>query len=236
MVKRKRISGNILEINTASTQMSTTKKFENKRWLENDQVIVFRHTKTLEMIYAGQNVLDIGCGDGLLLGALIKKGVSASGVDLSEEAVKKCKEKGFSSSVVDVSSEALPFKDNTFDTVVMLDVLEHVYVPGDLLEEAKRVSRKYIIIGVPNFSSLPARLQVAFGRVPENNKPNKGHIYWFNYDVLMEMLRSHKLKPVVLEANVFWENKPVVGRLMKFLVKTYPSFFALSFIIKVEKF
>ena len=55
---------------------------------------------------------------------------------------------------------------------MLLDVLEHHFEPSKLLAEAIRVSRKYIVLSVPNFNSLKARLQVLFGKVPLNNKPN----------------------------------------------------------------
>ena len=214
---------------------NSVKEFENKRWREGDQAFVFRHAKALEMVEKGQKVLDIACGDGLLLSALAQKGVSASGIDISEEGVKKCREKGLDVSVVDIATENLPFADGTFDTVVMLDVLEHVYAPETLLQEAVRVSKKYIIISVPNFNSLPARLQVLRGGVPENNRPNKGHVYWFNYGNLVKMFDQHKLHVVDLRTNTFFENKFLLGDLTRFLVRMFPSLFALSFVVKLEK-
>ena len=214
---------------------SSVKEFENKRWREGDQAFVFRHAKALEMVEKGQKVLDIACGDGLLLSALSQKGVRASGVDISEEGVKKCREKGLNASVVDVATENLPFADGTFDTVVMLDVLEHVYAPETLLQEAVRVSKKYIIISVPNFNSLPARLQVLRGGVPENNRPNKGHVYWFNYRILASMLLKHSLVITHVEANTFSERIPVLGSITRFFTAIFPNLFGLSFVVKVEK-
>jgi len=89
-------------------KMNSVKEFENKRWRKSNQAIVFRHAKTIEMIEKGQKVLDIGCGDGLLLSALAQKGVSAFGIDISEEGVKKCREKGLDVSVVDITTEKPP--------------------------------------------------------------------------------------------------------------------------------
>lgn len=217
-------------------EKSSIKEFENKRWLEGDQVFVFRHAKALEMVEKGQKVLDVGCGDGLFLSALAQKEVLASGVDISEEGVKKCREKGLDVSVVDISIENLPFQDGAFDTVIMLDVLEHLYAPEALLQEAARVSKKYIIISVPNFNSLPARLQVLFGNVPENNRPNKGHVYWFNYKILKKMLENNNIKQITLKTNTFWEQKIVLDKFMKLLAQTWPSLFALSFVFKLEKY
>lgn len=43
----------------------------------------------------------------------------------------------------------LPFKDSSFDTVVLGDMLEHALHPEQVLEEAKRVTRSRIVITVP---------------------------------------------------------------------------------------
>lgn len=216
-------------------EKSSIKEFENKRWLEGDQVFVFRHAKAIEMVEKGQKVLDVGCGDGLFLSALAQKEVLASGVDISEEGVKKCREKGLDASVVDIATENLPFADDTFDTVIMLDVLEHLYAPEALLQEAARVSKKYIIISVPNFNSLPARLQVLFGNVPENNRPNKGHVYWFNYGILVSMLSKHSFIITQVEVNTFFERVQAVGSVTRFFTTIFPNLFGLSFVVKAEK-
>lgn len=214
---------------------SEVSEFENKRWREGDQKLVFRHTQTIDMVEKGQKVLDVACGDGLLLNALSQKGAIVSGVDISEEGVKKCKEKGLDVSIVDIATEDLPFADDSFDVVTMLDVLEHLYAPEKLLKEATRVSKKYIIISVPNFNSLPARLQVLFGKVPENNRPNKGHVFWFNFGNLMKMTGNEGLHVADLRVNTVYESVFFIGSIMKFLAKVFPSALALSFVVKFEK-
>jgi len=202
----------------------SVQELENKRWENNNQRVVFRHKEALKMVGRG-NVLDIGCGDGLFLSML--KNNEVEGVDVSNEGLKKCVEKGLKVSLCDFSKDKLPFSDDKFDNVIILDVLEHLYFPGPLLEEAKRVSKKNIIISVPNFNSLPARLQILFGKVPENNVANKGHIYWFNLNILKKMLEDNGLKIVDLRMNTFWR--------LNFFTKIFPSLFALSFVLRVEK-
>lgn len=216
-------------------EKNSVKEFENKRWREGDQAFVFRHAQALEMVEKGQKVLDIACGDGLLMRALKKNGALVSGVDISEEGVKKCREKGLDVSVVDIAAEKLPFPNRTFDVVIMLDVLEHFYSPEFLLREAIRVSKKDIIISVPNFNSLPARLQVLMGKVPENNRPNKGHVFWFTYDNLTKMCKENNLNIAEFRTNTFFENKLILGHITKLCVRVFPSLFALSFVVKLEK-
>jgi len=210
------------------------KNFENIKWKNKKQNKTFRHVMALGMIDKGK-VLDLGCGDGLFLNTLKKKGFKAMGLDISEEAIRKCRKKGLSAEVFDFGKQKLNFKDNEFDYVVMLDILEHLYNPAFLLKEAKRVSKKYLLVSIPNFNSLPARIQVLCGRVPENNKPNKGHIYWFNYNTLLDLIKKENLKIKEEKFNTFWENKPILGLINKFLAKKFPQVFSLSFVLKLKK-
>lgn len=208
--------------------------FENIRWSEKPQRAEFRHRAAVGLVPKG-TALDVGCGDGLLLMMLGQKGVVAKGIDLSDVAVAQCKAKGLTALQGDFTKDPLPFADRSFDTVIALDVLEHVYDPEAVLKEMIRVSSKNIIIGVPNFSSLPARLQTLFGKVPENNHPHKGHIYWFNWMVLTTLVRKNNLRIIELRVNAPWERVPVVGMMTKSLACAFSNLFALSFVIVCEK-
>jgi cyclopropane fatty-acyl-phospholipid synthase-like methyltransferase len=92
-------------------------------------------------VRAGSDVLDLGCGAGML--ALLKrKGVTLAGVDLSGECALAARRNGY-----DVTYRAeltrLPFADAAFDYVVSLDVLGHVgFAEKDaVLAEIERVLR-----------------------------------------------------------------------------------------------
>ncbi|MDO8579544.1 MAG: methionine biosynthesis protein MetW [bacterium] len=210
------------------------KQFENNRWQREDQAIQFRHRATLAMIDSG-TVLDLGSGDGLLLDLLRKRGITGKGLDLSEKGVSKANFKGLDTKVFDFGSNKLPFPDNSFDTVVMLDILEHLYDPQFLLREAARVSKKNIIVGVPNFSSLPARLQTFIGRVPENNQPKKGHVFWFNLPVLQKLFSHTELSLIKLESNTIFESIPLISFVTKLSARAMPNLFSLSFVTLARK-
>ncbi len=203
--------------------------FEDKRWKENPQKTEFRHRATVDLISNG-TVLDIGCGDGLLLKLLREKGIQPTGVDISPEAIRRCKEAGFEASEHSLDNK-LSYADNSFDTVTALDILEHVYDPLFVLKEAARASREYVIVSVPNFSSVPARLQVLRGQVPENNRPQKGHLYWFNEPVLRSMAEKAGLQPVEIKMNTFFP----FSKLGTGAVSMWSNGLALSFVAKFKK-
>jgi methionine biosynthesis protein MetW len=203
--------------------------FENNRWDADDQPFVYRHEAALELL-EGKKILDFGCGNGFFMALMKKKGHEVYGVDISDVGIGKCKKKGLDNVYV-IDGEKTEFEDKSFDEVVILDVLEHVYTPNIILREAARLSDT-IIFGVPNFNSLPARLQMLFGNAPENNRPKKGHIYWFNYKIILDLLQKEGLEIIQLKTNTFWETKPVFKFIMKKLKVLHPNLFALSLIVK----
>lgn len=206
----------------------SVKDFEDKRWRETPQKREFRHTEAAKL--AEGATLDVGCGDGLFLKLLREKGLKAEGVDISTEAIALCRAAGFEAHQHSLD-DALPFPDNSFDTVTLLDVLEHVYDPLFVLKEAERVARKSVVISVPNFSSLPARLQVLLGKVPENNRPNKGHLYWFNYPVLTALAQKTGWQIETLSMNTF----SPFSKFGDVAQNAMPNIFALSFVARLTK-
>ena len=92
-------------------------------------------------VRAGSSVLDLGCGAGML--ALLKrKGITLTGVDLSEECALAARRNGYDLTCAAQLNE-LPFADDSFDYVVSLDVLGHVeFKEKDaVLSEVARVLR-----------------------------------------------------------------------------------------------
>jgi 2-polyprenyl-3-methyl-5-hydroxy-6-metoxy-1,4-benzoquinol methylase len=86
-------------------------------------------------------VLDIGCGDGLLLYQMHLKGWSVIGLDFDRDAIEAAREKygkfGFELLQTDLMSARFP--DNSFDAVTMNHVIEHVPDPIALLAEVNRI-------------------------------------------------------------------------------------------------
>jgi len=208
--------------------------FENQKWQKKEQGINFRLKAALAMIEKGP-VLDLGCGDGVFLELLKNKGIEGRGLDISEVAIARTKSKGLSAEQFDFGSQRLPFADNDFSLVVLLDVLEHLYQPPNILQEARRVAKE-VVVAVPNFNSLPARLQTLLGRVPENNLAKKGHIYWFNLDVLQKMLKETGWQIMETKNNTFFERYFLLKNIFRFLAEVFPNLIALSFVIKAKRY
>ncbi len=87
----------------------------------------------------GKRVLEVGCGTGLVLEPLARIASSAVGIDLSEGMLQKARERGLT--VHQASATALPFSDNSFDTVLSFKVLAHIEEIRQAVSEAVRVTR-----------------------------------------------------------------------------------------------
>ncbi len=92
-------------------------------------------------VRAGSTLLELGCGAGML--ALLKrKGITLTGVDLSNECALAARRNGYDSTFT-AELTRLPFAAASFDYVASLDVLGHVgdEEKDDVLAEIKRVLR-----------------------------------------------------------------------------------------------
>lgn len=101
-------------------------------------------------------VLDLGCGIGLTLGILGQEYQNAIGCDISDHALEgtmaMLKQVGAKNKVIKYNGKKLPFRANTFDAVLSLEVIEHAPDPILMLKEIQRVLKKngILIITTPN--------------------------------------------------------------------------------------
>jgi ubiquinone/menaquinone biosynthesis C-methylase UbiE len=97
--------------------------------------------------------LDFGCHDGTFLDTLKSKKIERLiGVDIAEKAIEKAKRLFPELDIIKIETAAkLPFDNKTFDSITILDVLEHVYEQTELLSELNRVLKPEarIIVTVP---------------------------------------------------------------------------------------
>jgi SAM-dependent methyltransferase len=102
---------------------------------------------------AGESVLDVGCGFGPLTDFLRANGFKAIGVDLLEDCVVAGRKRFPQADLRVARTDELEFPDKSFDTVVLKDVIHHVYEEDDVgkfLADVKRVARRRVVILDPN--------------------------------------------------------------------------------------
>lgn len=109
----------------------------NKAWLGGELNFYFRYKrKIIERKIIG-TCLNVGCGGHLIKGA--------KNIDKEVDACK------------------LPYKENSYDTVILSDVIEHVKDWEKALNEAIRVARKKVIVTVPAHNWLWSDYDAALG-------------------------------------------------------------------------
>lgn len=112
-----------------------------------------------KMIGASQKkILDLGCGNGRV-GALFVENNEVFGIDFSESAIAEAKKRGIKAQVGDINSK-LPFNDEAFDTVLLIEIMEHVFDPLFLLQESYRVLKKggTLLCAIPNAANIINRI------------------------------------------------------------------------------
>jgi len=99
-----------------------------------------------------ETVLDAGCGEGFTMDKLLKNGVGKiiEGIEHGKDAISLGKKFYPHLVIKQASIYELPYKDSSFDLVIYAEVLEHLEEPAKALWEMLRVSKKYLIISVPN--------------------------------------------------------------------------------------
>jgi ubiquinone/menaquinone biosynthesis C-methylase UbiE len=98
------------------------------------------------------SLLDVGCGEGFIAGELKRRlpRLKYTGVDISAEAIEKAKAKNPECTFISLSADQLPFEDDSFDTTICVETLEHVEDPGSVVREICRVTRSTLIFSVPH--------------------------------------------------------------------------------------
>jgi len=114
-------------------------------------------------------VLDVGCGDGTLIEALIEeKSIDARGIELEEDKVKECISKGLSVIEGNAETELSQFPDKAFDFVILSQTLQAFYQPENVLAQLLRIGSR-VIISIPNFGYWQIRASLLFfGKMPIN--------------------------------------------------------------------
>ena len=150
-----------------------------------------------------QSVLDAGCGEGFVTSFLAQQdpALRLTGVDLSPEAIAYAQEHfGEQVRFRTGSVYKLPFSDNSFDTVLCSEVLEHLDETTRAVNELKRVARRHVLLTVPRepyfkgLNDMGRRLGIS---------PDPGHVNFWTKKTFQEFIRSHFEAPIFAWKHVY---------------------------------
>lgn len=178
-----------------------------KRHIEYDAWLTRDREKYLQFFPQGiATVLDVGCGRGEFLYLLREKGFEVAGCDTDDICLEKSS-RFAPVRKVDILELSQTYHENSFDLISCFHTLEHVLDPYASLLELKRVTRKYILLAVPN-----ARY-IAWDE-------RESHLYSWNGDTLRNLIESAGLKILKLQqdrTNIFpnvLRFMPIINRVL----------------------
>ena len=119
------------------------------------------------LINQNSHVLDVGCGDGILMEFLIKeKKVNIRGIEISKNKVQNCIAKGLTIIEGNAEKDLEQFPDKSFDYVILSQTLQAFLDPEKVINELLRIGKRAIVT-IPNFGYWKIRLHLLFkGTMP----------------------------------------------------------------------
>ena len=119
------------------------------------------------LIKENRSILDIGCGDGMLMKQLEKNlNAKTHGIELDRELASKAIAKGFNVIHGDAEIDLAQYSNHSFDYVILSQTLQAMMRPKDILSELLRIGSK-AIVSFPNFGHWKIRFQLLIsGRMP----------------------------------------------------------------------
>ena len=131
-----------------------------------------------ELIEENKRVLDVGCGDGILMNHLKNnKNIDTRGLEISKNNVQLCISKSLSVIEGNAERDLQQFPDLSFDYAILSQTLQAFYNPEKVIDDLLRVANKAIVT-IPNFGYWKVRLHLLLkGTMPiTKNLPDE----WYN--------------------------------------------------------
>jgi 2-polyprenyl-3-methyl-5-hydroxy-6-metoxy-1,4-benzoquinol methylase len=161
------------------------------------------HSFALSLIGYNKSVLEVGCSTGYFTKILVERGCSVVGIEIDPDAAVKAEAWADRVVVGDVDNSDLwnEVKDESFDAVILGDVLEHLRDPLTALRSAAKKLKPSgsIVTSLPNIAHGDVRIALLLGRFrySDTGLLDRTHMRFFTLESVRELLREAGL--VVVE-------------------------------------
>lgn len=149
-------------------------------------------SKIAAKITANSLVLDVGCSTGMMGRYLAsEKNCIVDGVDIDEKALENCKTAYRKIAIKNLETDDLTdvLVEESYDFIIVADVIEHLNDPGQLLAQLKLLVKPYgtIIFSVPNITHIAASLELLLGNFDyrQHGLLDSTHVRFYSYTNLV---------------------------------------------------
>ncbi len=185
------------------------------------------HVKILKYVPKNSRVLDVGCSSGYLSKEFKDRHCHVVGIEISEALAQSAKRHCDQVLVGDVEKMNFPFSSNSFDVVVIADVLEHLKRPDLILAKLGRfLSPSGIVIAsIPNVAQVRIRLKLLAGRFEYKDCGilDLTHLRFFTLDSIKQLFAESGYEIIKIDYTG-WAS----------ILKVLPKWLALQFIIVAQ--
>jgi SAM-dependent methyltransferase len=153
-----------------------------------------RSLDELFALAAPQSLLDVGCGEGVLVHKWAQRldGRRVVGIDLEEESIQAgwAERQAPNLEYQVMRAENLPFADGEFDLACAIEVLEHVPDPEHTVAEMARCAERHLLVSVPR-EPLWRMLNMARGAYWSDLGNTPGHLNHWSRRSFVSLLSRH---------------------------------------------
>ena len=153
--------------------------------------------RTLDELFARadpQSLLDVGCGEGVLVHEWAARIAPRRvvGIDLEEPSIQAGWEQRRAPNLEYriMKAESMPFADGEFDVATAIEVLEHVPDPAHTVAEMARVAKSHLLVSVPR-EPLWRALNMARGAYLPQLGNTPGHVNHWSKRSFVRLLSEH---------------------------------------------
>jgi len=182
------------------------------------------------------SILEIGCAAGLVMKQIGDKfgATRRVGIDISENMLKLARQEQPDATFIqrDINFRRFPeFDNNSFDVVILSDVLEHIYFHNDLLAEAFRIG-KHVLMKIPAERTLLTRLDRRLRELMildphklHNQEHAGGHVHFWTSDEIQEYIQRGNNN--ILGYKLAEPPTGIQFRGLRFRLRANPMYYAL---------
>lgn len=193
-----------------------------------------------------EKVLDLGCANGNFSSELKKKNCVVHGVEISNVMAKNARKVLDTVIVGNIETMNINLPKKSYDVILLMDVLEHLFDPGQTLINASSFlkNKGRLIVSIPNVANWEVRTELLFGRFDSEKTAilEEGHIRFFTFKKACALFEAsgYKVKKYDLVINyplllLKIKNRLPLFDIEGFIKKYFHRFFAYQYIFILEK-